>query len=430
MTLTSSATDDQARDSLGPRWLVRMRWMAALGQLLVFSLATNLAFISAPVRPFWCLWGALCLSNVLLSIPVCQRLLGSRQALGLVLAGDVLLLTGLLYFYGGYTNPFGMFYLLHVVLAALLLGGRWTWGISTLSSLCYAALFWWYVPVVELAAGHQHAGAGSEFGLHLQGMLVAFILMALLVSGFMQRMREEIRWRDEELQRRAASARQLSAVTTLAASVAHELGSPLGTMTLVVDDLHAAARAQGETPQLLEDLALLRQELQRCTGAMARLRTNADGLEGEALSEFSLREVLGSVQGAFGHDARLSIDAPQDADAIRLRLPREGLRHVIISLIKNALEASGPADGVSAVLRVRDARFEIAVVDRGRGMSEQELQRIGEPFFTTKHMQRGMGLGLFISRLFAERLGGEFRIASRLGAGTQVEVLLPQVVAT
>jgi len=428
MTLSTSSSADSSRDILGPRWLVRLRWLAALAQLLVFAFASGYALITAPAAPFWWLWVIVCLSNIGLSSSPGQRVLASRRALGGVLAADVLILSAFLYFYGGHTNPFGMFYVLHVVLAALLLGGGWTWAISCLASLCYAALFVWYVPVPELAAGHHHVGAGSEFSLHLQGMLVAFILMALLVSGFMQRMREEIRWRDEELQRRDTSARQLAAVTTLAASVAHELGSPLGTLTFIVDDLHAAIQAGREPPRLHEEVQLLRHEVQRCADAMARLRTNADGLEGEALSDFSLADIVERVRTAFGGDARLAIDAPPQAQEIRLRLPREGLRHVVVSLIKNALDASGPADSVHAVLRVREKRFELSVEDHGRGMSKEELQRIGEPFFTTKDVRRGMGLGLFISRLFTERLGGEFHVASRVGEGTRVQVLLPQMV--
>ncbi|NDC38176.1 MAG: sensor histidine kinase, partial [Proteobacteria bacterium] len=95
----------------------------------------------------------------------------------------------------------------------------------------------------------------------------------------------------------------------------------------------------------------------------------------------------------------------------------------------NALEASISGDGVSVSVNGTSKAIHLTVEDSGQGMSAEDLQRIGEPFFTKKDSGRGMGLGLFITKLFAERLGGAFRIESTVGKGTKVEIELPRVVA-
>jgi two-component system sensor histidine kinase RegB len=74
-------------------------------------------------------------------------------------------------------------------------------------------------------------------------------------------------------------------------------------------------------------------------------------------------------------------------------------------------------------------RVRACVVDRGRGMTDDVLARVGEPFFTTKSPGEGMGLGLFLTRALAEQLGGEFHIASRPGAGTEACFELPATTA-
>ncbi len=414
--------------SLGAPWLVRVRWAAVLGQGLVFIAATELLELSLSWAPFLAVSSLIVLSNILLSIPRFRSWLVERRSQGLVLIGDVLLLSSLLYAYGGHTNPFSMVYLVHVVLAALLLGSRWTWGISLLCSLCYAGLFRWYVPVPELSMGHSH-GEVTELDLHLQGMLVAFILIAFLISGFLQRMRSEIDWREQELARRRANEEKLAAVTTLSASVAHELGTPLAAMMLVVDDMQAEV-SRGDIQGLGREVEVLRGQLERCSDAMVRLGQNSGELFGEMPREFSVNSLVEAIEGRLMRsnlNGRVQMRVGEGAGVACL--PIEGVHHIVSALIKNSLEATTADDQVNVVVEGHKDTIEVVVEDSGRGMSEVDLRRIGEPFFTTKDFGRGMGLGLFITKLFTERLGGSFSIRSALGAGTRVGIQLPRVVA-
>jgi two-component system sensor histidine kinase RegB len=320
-----------------------------------------------------------------------------------------------------------MAYLIHVVLAALLLGAGWTWGVSILCSILYALLFVWYVPVPELSMGHHHGGGGPEFNLHLQGMLAGFVLISFLISGFLQKMRAEIDWREKELVRRRSNEEKLAAVTTVSASVAHELGTPLGSMMLVVSDMQEELRSGRNGGAIREDLEVIRQQLERCAEAITRLGQNSGELFGEMPLEFSLESVFKSLGERLTDGQRARVDFSSGPGLRPVILPKEGLQHVLHALVKNALEASGEQTRVLVSGEEKGEALCLRIQDSGAGMSQEDLKRVGEPFFTTKDSGRGMGLGLFIAKLFTERLGGTFDIVSTLGMGTRVEMQLPRV---
>ncbi|MBN8548567.1 MAG: HAMP domain-containing histidine kinase [Deltaproteobacteria bacterium] len=413
----------------GPRvgmpWLVRIRWAAVIGQLLVFLSAKFLLGIELTWGPFVLVSLLVIVSNFFLTYRSGRVWLESRTSQGLVLIADILLLTALLYSYGGHTNPFSMVYLVHVVLAALLLGAGWTWGISILCSLCYAFLFRWYVPLEALSMGHMH-GTEHEFNLHLYGMLVGFVLIAFLVSGFLQRMRAEIDWREQELVRRRSNEEKLAAVTTLSASVAHELGTPLGAMMLIVEDIQAEMNSRSAEDSIVKDVEVLRSQLERCADALVRLGQNSGQLFGEMPQSFSVAGILDEVHAQF--DGRHPLLISKSGE-LNVTLPKEGLRHIVTALIKNAIEASPASAPVAVTVSTTENLLRVSVADSGKGMSAEELEKVGEPFFTTKDSGRGMGLGLFITKLFAERLRGSFLVESVLSKGTTVNVELPLSVA-
>lgn len=276
--------------------------------------------------------------------------------------------------------------------------------------------------------GHMHGG-GDEFNLHLHGMLVGSVLISFLVSGFLQRMRAEIDWREKELGRRRSNEEKLAAVTTISASVAHELGTPLGSMMLVVDDILAELHQRGDDSNIGKNVGFLRAQRDRCSEAMVRLGQNSGELFVEMPQEFLIEDLLASIHGGLASPDASRVHIQPDGAVQSVVLPKEGVRHIISAVIKNALEASISGDGVSVSVNGTSKAIHLTVEDSGQGMSAEDLRRIGEPFFTRKDSGRGMGLGLFITKLFAERLGGALRIESTLGKGTKVGIELPRVVA-
>jgi two-component system sensor histidine kinase RegB len=113
------------------------------------------------------------------------------------------------------------------------------------------------------------------------------------------------------------------------------------------------------------------------------------------------------------------------AAATRLRLPPRAVAQALRSLVTNAQDASPPRQPVVVSAAIEDSVLAVEVRDRGPGMPPEVLERIGEPFFTTKPPGRGMGLGLFLTRAVVERLGGSLVIDSTPPDGTRARVVVP-----
>ncbi|HZM49888.1 MAG TPA: sensor histidine kinase, partial [Vicinamibacteria bacterium] len=237
--------DHRAHISLD--WLVRLRWGAVVGQAATIG-AAEVLFGHLPLARLVSYVGALAATNLVLAV-VKNRTSAPRLLCGAVLTLDTLLLSGLLHTVGGAYNPFSILYLVHITLAAVVLGRRWTWFLAALSVACYGLLFAANPP----AAAH----AATDMRIHLQGMWVAFVVATALTAYFVVQLSSAIERRDAEIaEMRASVARheRLASVTTMAAGAAHELGTPLATIAVVSQELErtVASLSIAERAQLAE----------------------------------------------------------------------------------------------------------------------------------------------------------------------------------
>ena len=347
----------------------------------------------------------------------------SDTTLGAVFVLDTLLLTALLYFAGGPANPFSAFYLVHVTIAAVALGMRWSAGIVVLSALSYAGLFFKHVTVPAMEHAHH---SGSAFSVHLQGMWVALTIAASLIAYFVTRVSKALRAREADLLRvlqLAARNEKLASLSTLAAGAAHELGTPLGTIAIAAKELERSIRTAPDEAVL--DARLIRDELERCRAIVRRMSANAGQTIGELPEPTSTLSIVAALRERMSEAALANVDtAITDASFVA---PVQGLVQVLSNLVQNAIHAT-PEGGARIVLLsdVVGETVRFTVQDRGRGIARADLDRVGEPFFTTKAPGQGMGLGLFLARAFAERHGGQLVVASEEGKGTRVSLELPK----
>jgi two-component system sensor histidine kinase RegB len=409
-------------------WLVRLRWVAVLGQLLTVAVARWAFGIAIPLGWLLAIAAATTASNAALAW-VSRRGVARAQAIAAaVLALDVVLLTALLGLAGGPANPFSVLYLVHVSLAALLFGFRWSIAIAALCAAAYATLFAVHVPVAWDHAGHA-GHDGDAIGLHLQGMWAATAVAALALSYFVARTAAALRERDarlRELERIASRSEKLVALSALAAGAAHELGSPLATIAVAARELERAAERMPDARQLAEDARLIRAQTTRCREILALMSGDAGADVGEGIDPIELGSVLAAVADRLDAPERARLAVACDAPETRLRAPRTALAQALVNLIRNGLAAGPP----SAPVRLRAAsdaalvRFEVR--DEGAGMSSDVLARAGEPFFTTRAPGAGAGLGLFLSRAVAEHLGGRLALESAPGAGTLAVLEVPR----
>jgi two-component system sensor histidine kinase RegB len=347
-----------------------------------------------------------------------------ERALVAVLALDVAVLTGLLFYAGGSSNPFSFLYLVHIALAAVVLRSGWTWVLGLFSLVASGALFFGHAWLAMDDASLE--GSMHQMHQHLLGMWVGFAVAAGFIAYFVTRIRRALARREADLAaERGLLARndKLVALATLAAGAAHELATPLGTIMIAAKELERQmAAGQGIS---VEDLQLIRAQANRCRAILDQMAVDAGEGTGEAPAPITVEELVARVLPGLHHEPAVEVSVDPNARGCALMVPAAALAQALRGVLKNAQEASPREARVSLSARRRDGRLEIAVEDRGAGMPPEVLERAGEPFFTTKPPGQGMGLGLFLTRGVVERLGGALELRARPDGGTRVTLALP-----
>jgi len=326
---------------------------------------------------------------------------------------DVALLTGLLYLTGGPLNPFGFLYLVQIALATVILHAAWTWALVLLAFAGFGLLL----------VDHEPLPISDR--TRMIGMWVALGVSSAFIVHFLLRVTAALATRENELaEARNLGARQerLASLATMAAGAAHELATPLGTVALVAKELER--HLAGKDPALVDDARLIREQVGRCRAILDQMAGGA-GAAGESLSRVTVTALLDEALTGARDEPPVVRQIAAEVAAAEVRLPSRAVAQALRSLITNAQDASPPDAQVTLSAVLRADVLAIDVADRGRGMSEELLARIGEPFFTTKQPGRGMGLGLFLARAVVESVGGAIAFDSREDQGTRVTVTVP-----
>jgi two-component system sensor histidine kinase RegB len=428
-----------ARVRINMSWLLALRRAAVVGQTVTIVFANMWLGVELELLPLLAIVALGLVANVGLQVWFFLAadyegdalwLRRGRALLGSVLILDLVLLTGLLYYTGGVTNPFSVFYLVNLVLATVILSGHWLRVVFAVAIVGYGLLVLDSRPlamsgVPRLRLGEPSLLSLDWLSLYAQGAIVAFVAVAAITAYFVRRVNFELAQRDAELaleRQRRADSQRLEALATLAAGAAHELASPLSTIAVVARELER--ELAGASPEASADTRLIRDEVGRCRRILDQMSLDAGAEVGEEMVHCTPRELLDEAIGKLTGAERVDV-APSSALERPLRVPRTALRRSLRALVKNALEASPP--GARVAVRVSEAGRGVAfeVEDRGSGMDATTLRRAGDPFFTTKDPGRGMGLGLFLVRTLAERLDGHFVLESSPDVGTVARLDLP-----
>jgi two-component system, sensor histidine kinase RegB len=420
---------DRGSDRINFSWLVRLRWGAVAGQICTIAVVATTMDVDLPLRPLLALVGLEAVTNLFCAHRLRRPQPISGALVAAVTAFDVLVLTGLLMFSGGSYNPFSFLYLVNIALAAVVLQPRWTWAVLVLAALCSGLVFSGF----SIPGGGGMASHGHHLEVHLQGMWIAFLVAAAFIVYFVLRVRRSLAEREADLAVERVTAtrnERLTSLATLAAGAAHELATPLATIAMVAKELDRHIRSHLPDPQAIEDVGLIRGQVERCRGILDQMSVDAGAPRADGARTMAIGELFEAALAELGARDRVTVELDPAAQELTFEGPPRPLAQALRGTLKNAIEAA--PDGGKVQLRgsARADEISIEVIDRGPGMNPETLARAGEPFFTTKEPGKGMGLGLFLARTVFERLGGSFRLESHAGAGTRVILTLPGRPAT
>lgn len=402
------------------RLLVQLRWLAVGGQLVTIAIATSVMGVVVPLFPLFVAISLLIFVNLASRVLLGRDRVVTNYELTGALLFDVGALAWQLQHTGGLSNPFASLFLMQIVLGAMLLTPRSAWMIFASTLLALALLGLSPVPLVL-----PPEYAVNPMSLYLKGSLICFVLIAVLLIALIVRIAANLRDRDAALaeeRQRAVEEDHIVRLGLLASGAAHELGTPLSTLSVLIGDWHHMPIV-AQHKDLQADLADMDIAVQRCKAIVSGILMSAGEARGEAISVTTMRSFLHEIvdiskAGRMPDTVEFVDEFGEDVSIIS----DLALRQVIGNVMDNAAEVSpqwmrltARRDGSMAVLDIED---------RGPGFSKDVLDHFGQPYRSTKGRSGG-GLGLFLLVNVLRKLGGHAEAKNRDEGGALVRIYLP-----
>ena len=426
-------TDVAASDFRHPRryvrldTILRLRWLAALGQLAaIFIVAQGLEFDVAVV-PCVAIVGLSALLNLAL-----QTAFNPMQRLepvyaGALLALNIVELAALLFFTGGLQNPFSFLFLAPVLISATALPTRLTIAIGALAITCASALVFFHLPLPWDSDDPLVLPPIYLFGVWLSILLAIGVtsLYAFQVTEEARKLSDALAATELVLTRE----QHLTQIDGLAAAAAHELGTPLSTIFLISRELEKTV--QGNDP-LAADLKTLREQAQRCRDILAKItQLSASGAPFDRMPVSTLIEEAVAPHRDFGVaiKVRLAVAATREPECAR----NPAILYGVGNILENAVDFARATVEVNAWWNADSV--EIVISDDGPGIAPDMLKRIGEPYLSRRRStdeaqseHTGLGLGIFIARTLLERTGAKVSFSNRTfpDHGAVVQIAWPR----
>jgi two-component system, sensor histidine kinase RegB len=426
-------TDVAASDFRHPRryvrldTILRLRWLAALGQLAaIFIVVQGLEF-DLPIFPCVTIIGLSALLNLVLQIAFnpMRRLEPAYAAT--LLALNIAELAGLLFFTGGLENPFSFLFLAPVLISATALPTRFTIALGIFAVACATALGFFHLPLPWDSDDPMVLPPIYLFGVWLSILVAIGVtsLYAFQVTEEARKLSDALAATELVLTRE----QHLTQIDGLAAAAAHELGTPLSTIFLISRELEKAISDSGP---LADDLKTLREQAQRCRDILAKItQLSATGAPFDRMPLSTLIEEAVAPHRDFGIAIKVRIAVAGASEPVGMRNP--AILYGVGNILENAVDFAREIVEVNAWWNADTV--EIVISDDGPGIAPDMLKRIGEPYLSRRRSadeasgeHSGLGLGIFIARTLLERTGAKVSFSNRTfpDHGAVVQIAWPR----
>jgi two-component system, sensor histidine kinase RegB len=407
--------------------ILRLRWLAVLGQLAaIFIVVQGLEF-DLPVIPCIAIVGLSALLNLVL-----QTVFNPMQRLepvyaAALLALNIVELAALLFLTGGLQNPFSFLFLAPVLISATALPIRLTIALGVLAAACASALVFFHLPLPWEGEEPLALPPIYLFGVWLSILLAIGVtsLYAIQVTEDTRKLSDALAATELVLTRE----QHLTQLDGLAAAAAHELGTPLSTIFLISRELEKTVAADNP---LAADLKTLREQAQRCRDILAKItQLSATGAPFDRMPLSTLIEEVVAPHRDFGVAIKVRIAVAGTREPVGSRNP--AILYGVGNILENAVDFARNTVEVNAWWNTETV--EIVISDDGPGIAPDMLKRIGEPYLSRRRIadetqgeHHGLGLGVFIARTLLERTGAKVSFSNRTfpDHGAVVQIAWPR----
>lgn len=400
--------------------LIHLRWLAVGGQIATILVATWVLGIQLPLFNMLAVMVCLIAFNLGSHLRWHEERVVSNRELFLAMLVDIGSLTAQLYFTGGINNPFVFLFLLQVILSAVLLRTESTWTVVFITTVCLAFLSAFNEPLVwPLDSPYQLTD------LYATGLVICFVLNAALLVIFITRIGRNLRagyGALASLRQRAAEEEHIVRMGLLASGAAHELGTPLATMSVVLGDWKHMPQF-ANNPDMLEELEEIEGQLLRCKSIVSGILLSAGETRGESSSKTSLNDFFEDLVQEWESSRPVQHFEYHNHIDQELTVAFDStVKQMVFNVLDNAQEVS--PNGLRFEVSKDDDTLFMTVTDQGPGFQADILAQLGTPYNSSKGRPGG-GLGLFLVMNVARTLGGTLEARNCEGGGAQVRMALP-----
>ena len=393
--------------------LIKIRWIAIFGQILAIFLVFYLIKIQIPLLET--------LIIILLSVAVNiysyyeerkNKSISNIKAFSFLLF-DTMQLGFLLFLTGGIINPFSILILAPVITSASYLPALMTVTLSTISIIIIILLNFYFIPL----------DLGKDFylpDLYSFGLVASLIITVIFIAIYAYLFASSSRKISNALsvsKLQILNQKKMTEVGSLSAAAAHELGTPLNTIFLIINDLLKEKKLTNDK-NIAKDIILLKSQAERCKEILQRFSKNPLKLKDKFLEKVKITDLIKINFDKFNKDKSLKINISPNNNEPEI-IYKDEMMYALGNIIQNAIFYS--KNNVTVELNYTKINVKIKITDDGSGFAKDIIDKLGEPYISKNNL--GMGLGIFISKNLIENMGGNLNFFNSKDENAVVEII-------